>query len=45
VPVTRRDSHKIWPPRRALLLTCPLWLPAPAWPTSWLDQKSVRLQA
>jgi len=23
VPVTRRDSHRIWPLRRALRLTCP----------------------
>ena len=45
VPVTRRDSRKIWPLRCALYLTCPPWLPAPAWPTSWLDQKSVRLWA
>jgi hypothetical protein len=29
----------IWPPWRALVLTCPLRLPAPAWPTSWPDQK------
>jgi hypothetical protein len=36
-PVTRRDSTKIWPLRRALFVTCPSWLPAPAWPTSWLD--------
>ena len=36
-PVTLRDSGLIWPLRRALLLTCPWWLPAPAWPTSWPD--------
>jgi hypothetical protein len=42
VPVTRRDSHRIWPSRRALRLTCPSRLPAPAWPTSWPDQKPVR---
>jgi len=31
-----RDSANIWPPRRALVTACPSWLPAPAWPTSWL---------
>src|SRR4051794_34309569 len=29
----------IWPLQRALSLTCPLQLPAPAWPTRWPDQK------
>jgi len=42
VSVTRCDSLKIWPLRCALCVTCPSWLPAPAWPTSWLDQKHVR---
>ena len=42
-PVTLRDSGLIWPLRRVLLLTCPWWLPAPAWPTSWLDQKHARV--
>jgi len=32
----------IWPLWRALCSTCPSRLPAPAWPTSWLDQKHVR---
>jgi hypothetical protein len=36
-PVTRRDSGLIWPLRRVLSLTCPWWLPALAWPTSWPD--------
>src|SRR5947209_6435133 len=36
-PVTLRDSGLIWPLRRVLSLTCPWWLPAPAWPTSWPD--------
>jgi len=35
VPVTRCDSVKIWPLRRAFSSTCPSWPPAPAWPTSW----------
>jgi len=35
VPVTRRDSNKIWLLRRALVVTCPPGLPAPTWPTSW----------
>jgi hypothetical protein len=35
----------IWPLRRALSLTCPLQLPAPAWPTRWPDQKPVRPRA
>ena len=33
----------IWPLWRALCSTCPSRLPAPAWPTSWLDQKHVRV--
>jgi hypothetical protein len=37
VLVTRCDSLKIWPLWRAFGLTCPSWLPAPAWPTSWPD--------
>jgi hypothetical protein len=37
----RCDSLRIRPLRRALL-TCPSWLPAPAWPTSWPDQMPVR---
>src|SRR5205085_12279376 len=37
VPVTLRDSGLIWPLRRVLSLTCPWWLPVPAWPTSWPD--------
>jgi hypothetical protein len=45
VSVTRCDSLRIRPLRRALHLTCPSWLPAPAWPTSWPDQKPVRLRA
>ena len=45
VSVTRCGSLRIWPLRRALHLTCPSWLPAPAWSTSWPDQKSVRLRA
>ena len=40
--MTRRDSDMIWPLWRALCSTCPSRLPAPAWPTSWLDQKHVR---
>jgi hypothetical protein len=43
--VTQCDSLTIWPLRRALGMTCPLWLPAPAWPTSWPDQKHVRPKA
>jgi len=35
VSVTRCDSLRIRPLRRAFHLTCPSWLPAPAWPTSW----------
>ena len=45
VPVTRCDSLRIRPLRRALHLTCRLWLPAPAWSTSWPDQKPVRSRA
>jgi hypothetical protein len=37
VSVTRCDSLRIRPLRRALHLTCLSWLPAPAWPTSWPD--------
>jgi hypothetical protein len=43
--VTRCDSVMIWPLRCALGMTCPSWLPAPAWPTSWPDQKHVRPKA
>ena len=43
--VTRCDSLRIRPLRRALHLTCPSWLPTPAWPTSWPDQKPVRSRA
>jgi hypothetical protein len=43
VPVTRRDSTRIWPLRRAVPRTCPSWLPAPAWLTGWLDEKHVRV--
>jgi len=35
--VTRCDSLTIWPLWRALGMTCPSWLPAPAWLTSWPD--------
>jgi hypothetical protein len=45
VSVTRRGSLRIRPLRRALHLTCPSWWPAPAWPTSWPDQKPVRSRA
>jgi hypothetical protein len=45
VAVTRCDSLRIRPLRRALHLTCPSWLPTPAWPTSWPDQKPVRSRA
>ena len=38
VPVTRCDSLTIWPLWRALGMTCPSWLPAPAWLTSWPDR-------
>ena len=38
-------SLRIRPLRRALHLTCPSWWPAPAWPTSWPDQKPVRSRA
>jgi hypothetical protein len=43
--VTRCDSLRIRPLRRALHLTCPSWLPTPAWPASWPDQKPVRSRA
>ena len=36
--VTRCDSSKTWPLPRALYLTCPPWLPAPSWSTSWPDR-------
>jgi hypothetical protein len=36
-----RDSDMIWPLWRAFCSTCPSRLPA--WPTSWLDQKHVRV--
>jgi hypothetical protein len=45
VSVTRCDSLRIRPLRRALHLTCPAWLPVPAWPTSWPDHKPVRSRA
>ena len=45
VAVTRRGSTRIWPLRRALVLTCPPWSPAPAWPTCWPDQKPVHASA
>jgi hypothetical protein len=45
VSVTRCGSLRIRPLRRALQLTCPSWLPAPAWSTSWPDQKPVRSRA
>ena len=45
VSVTRCDSLRIRPFRRAFHLTCPSWLPAPAWSTSWPDQKPVRSRA
>jgi Transposase len=32
----------IWPSWCALVLSCPLRLPVPAWPTSWPEQKPVR---